>query len=69
MKMKQQSRLWWFIIFASVITAVSTHEQLLHKAWPNISDQAEGIIELVSMITGIVAGIMRISPISVDKET
>jgi len=66
--MKRDSRLWWFVIAASVMTAVSTNLELVRRAFPGLTDSGEATIELVAMLVGIVAGLMRMSPLPLSDK-
>ena len=63
--MKRDSRWWWWIIGAAVLTNVSSRMDLIDRILPmRHTDTAHAIIELSALIVGVVAGILRASPIN-----
>lgn len=66
--MTRDSKLWWVVIAGSVLTAMTGHFDLLHKAFPTMPVYVDAQIELVSMIIGIVSGVMRMSPLPISSE-
>lgn len=62
--MTRDSRLWWVGIAIAVVTAISSRMDLIDPLLPaEHTDKAHALIELVSLIIGIVSGKMASSPL------
>lgn len=59
---------WWVGIAASVLLALTGHFDLLHRAFPAMSSAWDARLELASMIAGIGAGVMRMSPLPISDQ-
>ncbi len=66
--MTRDSSLWWWFIGASVLTALTTHFDLLHAAIPILPTWVDPLLELCAMLAGTVSGIMRMSPLPISPE-
>lgn len=62
--MTRDSWLWWLVMASAVITAVSSRMDLIDPLLPaQHTDKAHALIELVSLIVGIVGGFLKASPL------
>jgi hypothetical protein len=67
--MTRDSRLWWLVIACSVVTAISSRMDLIEALLPaQHSDKAHALIELLALLAGIVAGVMKSSPLPISDE-
>lgn len=60
--MTRDSKLWWFVMAAGVLGVFSAHFDLL-QACCDLGDRSKALIELASLVIGIVAGKMATSPL------
>lgn len=63
---RRDSPLWWWCIAASILTALSTRLELIHRAFPQMGDSMATWIELAAFVVGIVSGVMRASPLPIS---
>lgn len=66
--MTRDSKAWWFFIGGSVLAALTTHFDLLHRAVPILPVWVDPMLELISMLTGVVSGVLRMSPLPISPE-
>lgn len=63
--MTRDSNLWWWVIAGAILTGLSSKMDVLDRLLPAAhTDTVHAAIELLAMIVGIVAGVMRASPIN-----
>ncbi len=64
----RDSKAWWFVIAAAIVTAVSSRLDLIDPLIPEShTKQVHALIELAALIVGIVAGVMRMSPLPISE--
>lgn len=61
--MKRDSNWWWLLMLGGVLGVFSAHFDLL-EACCELGDRSKALIELASLITATLAGVMRASPIN-----
>jgi len=67
--MTRDSRLWWVLIVGSMLTAIATNTSMIDPLIPAASlDQAHAVINLLSLIVGIVAGKLATSPLDISEK-
>lgn len=67
--MTRDSNGWWWVMAGAVLTAVATRLDLLDALFPeNYHKQVHAVVELAALITGIFAGIARMSPLPISPE-
>ncbi len=67
--MTRDSNLWWWVMGASLVTAVSSKLELIDALVPeNYHKQVHAVIELLALLAGIGAGVARMSPLSISAE-
>lgn len=65
----RDSRLWTVLLISAVVTAISSRLDLLDALIPeNYHRQAHAAIELSALIIGVVAGVLRMSPLPISPE-
>ncbi len=64
--MTRDSRWWWVVIGGAIATALTGHFDLLHRAFPSLPASVDAQIELLAMITGVLSGVMRMSPLPIS---
>lgn len=64
--MTRDSALWWVVLFASVLTYLSGHFELLGEAFPGLSPAWESRIELLAGLSAMVAAYLRLSPLKLS---
>lgn len=65
----RDSHAWWLVMAGSIATAVASRLDLLDALIPeNYHKQAHAVIELVAMVTGIFAGVARMSPLPISDQ-
>lgn len=67
--MTRDSKLWWFVMASALITAISSRMDLIDPLLPTQhTDKAHALIELASLIVGIVGGMMKASPLPLSDD-
>lgn len=62
--MTRDSRFWWLGMIGAIVLAVSSRMDLIDPLLPaQHTDKVHAIIEIVSLIVGIVSGKMATSPL------
>jgi hypothetical protein len=65
----RDSHVWWFVMGSAIITAVSSRLDLIDPLLPAAhTAAAHALIELMALITGVAAGVMRMSPLPISVE-
>jgi hypothetical protein len=60
---------WWWVMAGAVLTAIATRLDLLDALFPeNYHKQVHAVVELAALITGIFAGVARMSPLPISPE-
>lgn len=69
MKLTRDSALWWLVLVVTAATYLSTHFELLSKAFPAVSIAWESRLELVAALGGLIAGYLRMSPLKLSTDS
>lgn len=65
----RDSKAWWFLMGAAIITAISSRMDILDPLLPaQHTDKAHALIELLSLIVGVASGVMKASPLPLSDE-
>ena len=65
--MKRDSRWWWWIIGGALLTSISSRMDLIDRILPaQHTDVAHALIELAALVVGVVAGVMKASPLDLS---
>lgn len=67
--MNRDSKFWWVMMLGAIVMAVSSRMDLIDPLLPpQHTDKVHALIELLSLITGIVSGKMSMSPLPISDE-
>ncbi len=66
--MTRDSGLWWWVMGGAVITALTTHFDLLHRAIPFLPLWVDPLLELSGILCAAGSGVMRMSPLPISQE-
>lgn len=65
----RDSKAWWFLMGAAIITAISSRMDILDPLLPaEHTDKAHALIELLSLIVGVASGVMKASPLPLSDQ-
>lgn len=69
MTFTRDSAIWWLVLLVTASTYLSTHFELLSKAFPAVSVVWESRLELAATLGGVVAGYLRMSPLKLSTDS
>ncbi len=61
--MKSDSAAWWILLAAALAAALASRLDLIREVFPFLGARGEAGIELAALLIGIVAGVLRGSPL------
>ncbi len=64
--MTRDSVIWWFVMAGALLGFLMTNFELLHQAFPGMTEQHEAWIRLACSTVGVIAGVLRMSPLPIS---